>query len=113
VLDQIFDIKNDRRLSMYMYRLGFGAWLSYLVLGAPAMQAYAHYRASCGVICFVLMICGFSVSMVYDYFHQRGEFEHKKKWLFVSYAGLAAVIYFLEFKDKENVFDFTWLLGLF
>ena len=112
MLDQIFDIKNDRRLSMYLYRIGFGMWLLYLVLGAPAMRAYLQYRNDCGVLCFVLMIFGFSASMVYDYFHQREAFEQKKKWLFISYALLAAIIYFLEFEGKGNPVDLTSLLRL-
>lgn len=97
MLDQLFDIKNDRRLSMYLYRLGFGMWLLYLVLGAPAMRAYVHYRSECGILCFALMIVGFTASMVYDYFHQRDAFEQRKKWLFISYLFLAIIIYLLEF----------------
>ena len=112
MLDQLFDIKNDRRLSMYLYRLGFGMWLVYLALGAPAMRAYSHYRSECGVLCFALMIIGFSASMVFDYFHQREAFEQRKKWLFISYAVLAAIIYLLEFQGKGNPFDFTWILRL-
>jgi hypothetical protein len=110
VLDELFDIKNDRRLSMYLYRLGFGMWLMYLVLGAPAVHAYAHYRTGCGILCFALMIFGFSASMVYDYFHQREAFDQKKKWLFISYLLLAVIIYFLEFKGKGFSLDFSWLL---
>lgn len=110
MLDQLFDIKNDRRLSMYLYRLGFGMWLLYLVLGAPAMRAYAHYRSECGILCFALMIIGFSAAMVYDYFNQRDAFEQKKKWLFISYVILAGVIYFMEFDGKGNPLDFSSLL---
>lgn len=112
MLEELFDIKNDRRLSMYLYRLGFGVWLMYLVLGAPAVRAYAHYRTDCGILCFVLMIFGFTASMVFDYFHQREAFEQKKKWLFISYVLLAAAIYILEFQGKENVLDFSWLLRI-
>lgn len=112
VLDELFDIKNDRRLSMYLYRLGFGMWLMYLVLGAPAVRAYVHYRAGCGVLCFALMIFGFSASMVYDYFHHREAYEHKKKWLFIGYVMLAAIIYFVEFKGQLNQLNFNWLLRL-
>lgn len=110
MLDQLFDIKNDRRLSVYLYRLGFGAWLLYLILGAPAMHGYAHYRSECGVLCFALMIIGFSAAMVYEYFHEREAFEQKKKWLFISYVILAAIIYFLEFKGNVNPIDLTWVL---
>ncbi|WP_409014256.1 hypothetical protein [Dyadobacter sp. NIV53] len=49
MLEGLFDIKNDKRLSMYLYRMGFSMWLMYLVLGAPAMRTYAHYRTDCGV----------------------------------------------------------------
>ena len=100
VLEELFDIKNDRRLSMYLYRMGFGMWLIYLVLGAPALSSYMHYRQDCGLLCFVLMIFGFTASMVYDYFHHHEQFEVKKKWLFISYAILAGIIYFLEFYEK-------------
>ena len=95
---------------MYLYRMGFGMWLLYLVLGAPAMRAYSHYRTDCGILCFALMIIGFSASMVYDYFHQREAYEQKKKWLFISYIVLAAIIYFFEFEGKGNFLNLNWLL---
>lgn len=112
MLEGLFDIKNDKRLSMYLYRMGFGMWLMYLVLGAPALRSYLQYRTNCGVLCFVLMITGFSASMVYDYFHQRDAYEQKKKWLFFSYMILAAIIYFLEFDGKVSFLNFNWLLRL-
>lgn len=99
MLDHLFDIKNDRRLSVYLYRMGFGMWLMYLVLGAPALHVYKHYRTDCGVYSFVLMVAGFSAAMVYDYFHNREAYEYKKKWLFVSYLILALVLYFIEFRQ--------------
>jgi 4-hydroxybenzoate polyprenyltransferase len=110
VLEGLFDIKNDRRLSMYLYRMGFGMWLMYLVLGAPAMHTYLHYRTDCGVLCFILMIIGFSASMVYDYFHQRDAYEQKKKWLFASYIILAGIIYFFVLDGRTDVLNFSWLL---
>ena len=97
---------------MYLYRMGFGMWLIYLVLGAQAMRAYAHYRTDCGVLCFVLMIIGFTASMVFDYFHQREAYEQKKKWLFVSYLVLAGIIYFLEFDGTGNILNLNWLFRL-
>lgn len=112
MLEGLFDIKNDRRLSVYLYRTGFGMWLMYLILGAPALHAYVHYRQDCGLLCFAFMIFGFSASMVYDYFHHRDQYEVKKKWLFISYVVLAGVIYFLEFRGHENTIDLHWLLGL-
>jgi hypothetical protein len=94
VLEGLFDIKNDRRLSVYLYRMGFGMWLMYLALGAPALHTYKHYRLDCGVFSVVWMVTGFSASMVYDYFHNREAYEYKKKWLFISYLVLAGIVYF-------------------
>ncbi|PWJ58319.1 hypothetical protein CLV98_104178 [Dyadobacter jejuensis] len=93
----IFDIKNDKRLSLYLYRLGFGMWLLYLALGAPFAHTYAHYRTDCGVFSFVLMVVSFSISMVYDYFHHYEAYKLKRKWLLISYCLLAGLLYFLEF----------------
>jgi len=112
VLEELFDIKNDRRLSMYLYRLGFGMWLLYLVLGAPALRPYLHYRQECGLLSFVLMIFGFTASMVYDYVHHHEQYEMKKKWLFISYLVLAGIIYFLEFRGQGELIDFNWILSL-
>lgn len=112
MLEGLFDIKNDRRLSMYLYRMGFGMWLMYLVLGAPAMRAYVQYRMDCGILCFILMIVGFSASMVYDYFHNKEAYEQKKKWLFMSYIILAGIIYFFVFDGKQDLLNFNWLLRL-
>ncbi len=98
----LFDIKNDRRLSMYLYRMGFGMWLLYLVLGAPALHTYKHYRQEAGVMCIILMVVGFSASMVFEYFHNHELYTQKKKWLLISYALLAVIIYFLEFKEKVS-----------
>ncbi|QRR03839.1 hypothetical protein [Dyadobacter sandarakinus] len=112
MLEGLFDIRNDRRLGMYLYRMGFGAWLMYLVLGAPALHTYHHYRTDCGLLSFVLMVFGFSAAMVYDYFHHPAQFEIKKKWLFISYAILAGVIYFLEFGGRDKHLDLHWFLQL-
>ncbi len=97
MLDHLFDIKNDRRLSIYLYRLGFAMWLLYILLGAPALKPYFHYRTDCGVLSFILMIVSFSVSMVYDYFHNPIGYKIKKKWLVISYAILAALVYYFKF----------------
>jgi 4-hydroxybenzoate polyprenyltransferase len=112
VLEGLFDIKNDRRLSVYLYRVGFGLWLMYLVLGAPALHTYLHYRQNCGLLSFALMIFGFTASMVYDYVHHHDQYEMKKKWLFISYVVLAGIIYFLEFRGQEHFIDLHWFLSL-
>lgn len=105
MLDNLFDIKNDRRLSVYLYRFGFVCWLLYLLLGAPFLQQFVHYRTQVGVMCGTLMVVGFSCAMVYDFFNFPALYEQKKKWLVISYLILFACIYFFLLKDK----GFTWL----
>lgn len=102
--DKLFDIKNDRRLSVYLYRTGFGLWLLYIFLGAGFLHEFIMYRTYCAVICVFCMVSGLSASMYYDYYHNHEEFEHRKKWLLLSYLLLAGVIYFLILKDKSFAF---------
>lgn len=92
--DDLFDLKNDRRLSVYLYRAGFGSWLLYIVSGARFMHSLSTYRTDFGVFSFFLMVLGLSASMIYDYYHHPAEFEQKKKWLAFSYLVLAGLIYF-------------------
>lgn len=92
--EDLFDLKNDRRLSMYLYRAGFGCWLLYIVSGARFMQSMRMYRTDFGVFAFFLMVLGLSASMIYDYYHNPAEFDQKKKWLAFSYLVLAGLIYF-------------------
>lgn len=92
--DDLFDLKNDRRLSVYLYRAGFAAWLLYVVSGARFMESVRIYRTDFGVFSFFLMVMGLSASMIYDYYHNPVEFAQKKKWLAVSYVVLAGLVYF-------------------
>ena len=94
ITDDLFDLKNDRRLSVYLYRAGFAAWLLYIVSGARFMQSVSMYRTDFGVFSFFLMVMGLSASMIYDYYHHPIEFAQKKKWLAVSYLVLAVLVYF-------------------
>jgi NADH:ubiquinone oxidoreductase subunit 6 (subunit J) len=103
--DKLFDIKNDRRLSVYLYRMGFGLWLLYILLGANFLHKFIIYRTHCAVMCAFFMVIGLSASMYYDYYHNPSEFEQKKKWLLISYLLLAGVIYFLILKDKPFSFN--------
>lgn len=103
--DKLFDLKNDRRLSVYFYRMGFGMWLLYIAMGAPFLHQYLMYRTPCAIMCALLMVVGLSASMYYDYYHHHREFEQRKKWLIVSYIVLAGLIYFFILKDKS--FDFS------
>ncbi|MFC5407904.1 hypothetical protein ACFPMF_01190 [Larkinella bovis] len=109
--DKLFDVKNDRRLSVYLYRAGFGFWLLYILMGARFMQEVAVYRTDCAVFSFFLMVIALSASMYYDYHHHPVEFEQKKKWLIMMYLVLAGLIYFLILR-KEPL-DLSHLLPAF
>jgi hypothetical protein len=104
--DKLFDIKNDRRLSVYLYRMGFGFWLLYILLGASFLQSYVVYRLHCGLCCAFSMLLGLSAAMYYDYYHHPAEFEQKRKWLIISYLIFGGLIYFLILKDKPLPFHF-------
>lgn len=110
MFEGLFDIKNDRRLSIYLYRLGFAMWLVYLVIGAPALRVFHHYRTGAGILCMLLMIAGFSASMVYEYFHNYEVYQQKKKWLIISYLFLAGLIYFIELRTSTFYFDWASLV---
>lgn len=99
--ENFFDAKNDRRLSVYLYRLGFGLWLAYILLGARFMQEYAMYRTHCALLCAFMMVAGLSASLYHDYHHDYAEFEKKKKLLILSYLLLAGLLYFFVFKDSD------------
>ena len=111
--DDLFDLKNDRRLSAYLYRAGFGAWLLYIVSGARFMQPVSVYRTDFGVFSFFLMVMGLSASMIYDYYHHPTEFEQKKKWLAVSYVVLAALIYVFILHHEPASLNHVFGRGLF
>ncbi|WP_128544017.1 hypothetical protein [Larkinella soli] len=91
--DNLFDLKNDRRMSVYLYRAGFGCWLFYILMGARFLQDVNSYRTDCGIFSFFLMVMGLSAGMYYDYHHHPAEFEQKKKWLILSYVVLAGLVY--------------------
>jgi len=111
--DDLFDLKNDRRLSVYLYRAGFGSWLLYIVSGARFMQSVRMYRTDFGVFAFFLMVMGLSASMIYDYYHHPTEFAQKKKWLAFSYVALAALIYFFILHNEPISVEQVFRHGLF
>jgi hypothetical protein len=111
--DDLFDLKNDRRLSVYLYRAGFGFWLLYILSGARFMQSVSMYRTDFGVFSFLLMVMGLSASMIYDYYHHPAEFAQKKKWLAVSYLVLAGLIYFFILHNEPISVEHLFGKGLF
>ncbi|MEZ0483904.1 hypothetical protein [Fibrella aquatica] len=108
VSNDLFDLKNDPRLSVYLYRAGFGCWLLYLLAGAPIMASLRFYRTDLGILSFFMMVAGLSASMVYDYYHNAVLFTQKKKWLAIGYTLLAALIYFVVLGNKSPVIP-NWL----
>lgn len=109
--DKLFDLKNDRRLSAYLYRAGFGCWLLYIVMGARFMQGFVAYRTDCAIFSFFLMVIALSASMYYDYHHHPAEFDQKKKWLVIMYLVLAALVYV--FIIRKEPLDLVQLLPNF
>lgn len=98
--EDLFDIKNDRRLSVYLYRAGFGCWLLYIVSGARFLRELTMYRTDFGIFSFFLMVMGLSTSMVFDYYHNPTEFDIKKKWLIISYMVLAGLVYIFIIRNQ-------------
>ena len=111
--DDLFDLKNDRRLSVYLYRAGFGCWLLYIVSGARFMQSVSIYRTDFGVFSFFLMVMGLSASMIYDYYHHPAEFAQKRKWLAFSYLALAALVYFFILNNEPITLNHIFGRGSF
>jgi surface polysaccharide O-acyltransferase-like enzyme len=104
--EDLLDIKNDRRLSVYLYRAGFGCWLLYIVAGAPLARTLIQpYRTEFGIFAFFLMVMSLSASMIFDYHHQPQAFEQKKKWLIISYLILIGLIYVFILRDAPPSLD--------
>ncbi|MBO0950665.1 hypothetical protein [Fibrella forsythiae] len=101
VSNDLFDLKNDPRLSVYLYRAGFGCWLLYIMAGAPILASLRFYRTDLGMLSFCMMIAGLTASMVYDYHHNVALFTQKKKWLAIGYGILAALVYFVILGHKS------------
>ena len=101
VSDDLFDLKNDPRLSVYLYRAGFVCWLLYIMAGAPIMAGLRLYRTDLGILSFSMMLAALTTSMVYDYYHNNALFAQKKKWLAIGYCLLAGLIYFVVMGHKS------------
>lgn len=108
VSNDLFDLKNDPRLSVYLYRTGFGCWLLYILAGAPILAGLRAYRTDLGIGSFCMMITGLTASMVYDYHHNSQLFTQKKKWLAIGYCLLAGLIYFMVLGHKPPALP-NWL----
>ncbi len=92
--DNIFDIKNDRRLSQYLYKTGFGLWLLYILMGSSLLSQYAFYRQEVAFGCGFMMLSALSASLVFDYYHAHKEFEVRFILLIVSTLAILLGVYF-------------------
>ncbi len=91
--DNIFDIKNDRRLSQYLYKTGFGLWLVYILMGSSLLKQYAAHRSEVAMGCGFMMVTGLIASLIFDYYHNYKAFENRFKWLIVSTLIVFLIVY--------------------
>ncbi len=97
MFEGLFDIKNDRRLSVYLYRSGVLAWCLYLFAGAPALSILSEYRNHIGVLSGLTLILAFGTHMVYESVHHKSAYQQKKKWLFIGTIFAGVLVYVMEF----------------
>lgn len=97
MFEGLFDIKNDRRLSIYLYRAAIVIWGLYLLAGAPVLLKMAEYRTPLGLLSALMLVLSFAAHMVYEYVHHRAAYQLKKKWLFIGTIFAAVLIYVMEF----------------
>jgi cell division protein FtsW (lipid II flippase) len=105
--DNIFDIKNDRRLSQYLYRTGFGLWLVYILMGSSLLNQYAIHRSEVALGCFFMMVSGLLASLVFDYYHDHSVFKQRLKWLIISVLCIVLVLYLVI--QSEAIAPQQWL----
>lgn len=97
MFEGLFNIKNDRRLSVYLYRSGLLAWAAYLLAGAPALSGFAEYRNEIGLLSGLMLILAFAAHMVYESVHHKQAYHLKKKWLFIGTIFVTVLVYVMEF----------------
>lgn len=97
MFEGLFNIKNDRRLSIYLYRLGLLTWCVYLLAGAPSFRLLAGYRNDIGLISGLMLILAFGAHMVYESVHHKVAYQQKKKWLLIGTVFVAVLVYVMEF----------------
>lgn len=97
MFEGIFNIRNDRRLSIYLYRLGLLIWCLYLLGGAPQLTFLAQHRNWVGVISGLVMILAFGTHMVYESVHHKAAYHLKKKWFFIGTIFVSVWVYVKEF----------------
>jgi hypothetical protein len=107
MFDGIFDIKNDRRLSIYLYRFGMLVWCLYLVAGMPALTYLAAYRNSIGLFSALLLVMAFLAHMAFESTHHKAAYHQKRKWLFIGTIFACVWVYVMEFGAPS--FPLLWV----
>ncbi len=97
MFEGLFDIKNDRRLSIFLYRSGLMAWCAYLLAGAPVLVSIVEYRSLIGLFSGLLLILAFAAHMVYESVHHKSAYQQKKKWLLIGTVFVSVLVYVMEF----------------
>ncbi len=97
MFEGLFDIKNDRRLSIFLYRSGLLTWGAYLLAGAPVLFSIAEYRNLIGLLSGLLLILAFAAHMVYESVHHKPAYQQKKKWLLIGTVFVSVLVYVMEF----------------
>lgn len=97
MFEGIFNIRNDRRLSIYLYRAGLLIWCLYLLGGAPQLTFLVQNRNSIGILSGLLLILAFGMHMVYESVHHKAAYQLKKKWFFIGTIFISVLVYVSEF----------------
>lgn len=113
MFEGFFDIKNDRRLSIYLYRTGMLVWCLYLLAGLPELFRLAAYRNHIGLLSAILLILAFAAHMVYESVHHKMAYHLKKKWLFIGTIFAGVLIYVMEFGAPSLAQVWIKIIGLF
>lgn len=107
MFEGLFNIRNDRRLSIYLYRGGLLIWCLYLLGGAPNITVLAENRNIIGLLSGLLLILAFCTHMVYESTHHKAAYQQKKKWLFIGTIFIFVLVYVMEFGTPS--FHQVWI----
>src|SRR5690606_37363228 len=96
MFEGLFDIRNDRRLSIYLYRAGLLTWCLYLPGGTDRLLLLSEYRNTVGLLSGLLLILAFVAHMAYESVHHKAAYHTKKKWLLIGTVFIAVLVYVME-----------------
>lgn len=97
MFEGLFNIRNDRRLSIYLYRAGLLIWCLYLLGGAPNITVLAENRNIIGILSALLLVLAFGTHLAYESAHHKAAYQQKKKWLVIGTIFIFVLVYVMEF----------------